>query len=83
MTCGSLPSNAASYFALCIIIDVYIKVCVFVAEAASNEINEDRLCYDESLQRDVWIWTGIIQYFRYGSSTGARMRASAAARSVQ
>ena len=27
--------------------------------ASLQDINEDRLCYDESLLRDDWLWTGI------------------------
>jgi len=31
-----------------------MRVCV----AVPNEINEDRLCHDQSLQRDEWPWIG-------------------------
>jgi len=35
--------------------DVCVCVCVV---AVPNEINEDRLCHDHSLQRDEWPWIG-------------------------
>jgi len=36
-------------------------VCVCVGLLASlSDINEDRLCYDESLIRDDWLWTGMV-----------------------
>jgi len=34
-----------------------VCVCLCVV-AVPNEINEDRLCHDNSLQRDEWPWIG-------------------------
>jgi len=35
-----------------------LRVCVVCVVAVPNEINEDRLCHDHSLQRDEWPWIG-------------------------
>lgn len=35
-----------------------VSVFLLRVAAAPNEINEDRLCYDISLQRDDWPWIG-------------------------
>ena len=45
---------------------MYACVC---AVAVPNEINEDRLCHDQSLQRDEWPWIGItsVTYAPYNS----------------
>ena len=40
---------------------IYLCVCVcvwFGVVAVPNAINEDRLCHDQSLQRDEWPWIG-------------------------
>jgi len=36
--------------------DNCVRACLL--EAIMSDINEDRLCYEESLLRDDWLWTG-------------------------
>jgi len=47
-----------------VLVSVISCVCAGAAIASLRDINEDRLCYDESLLRDDWLWTGT-QYPHY------------------
>jgi len=54
-----LPVSLSAYGLCVLCLSVYCAcVCVVCVVAVPNEINEDRLCHDHSLQRDEWPWIG-------------------------